>query len=593
MEPQRSSRRHLATVIAILALALALRLAHWWAVRDQPFFASLIMDSQEYDRWAREIAAGDWLGSQVFFQAPLYPYLLAVLYVLCGRSLDAIYLVQIGLAVAGCFALYRAGREMGGEGAGLGAALLAALYGPFLFYDVQLLKESPAVAVTCFLLWALGAARSRPGIGRWLAAGALLGILALLRENALLLVPFLLPLAWSGWKAFLRRSGAFLAGLVLALLPVALRNGMVGGDFLPTTSQGGVNFYIGNNPQADGTYQPIVPGKQIPALERREPMRLAEQAAGRRLSAGEVSRYWLGRALGWVRQEPGAFLRLQVRKLGMFWSWYEWPDAVDYYYVKTLSPVLRLPLLEFGGAVLLALTGLVLARRRLGPFAPVLLFSLGWMLSTVVFFLFSRYRLPMIPALLILGGMTLAALAEAWRAGDRRRAAGLLGIGLAALLLPRAVGFEPRMDLVHYNLGRLYDEQGRSEEAREHYKAAFILNPKDFLACLNLGNHAARRGDWATALRFYQRAASLEPRSDDVESNLGGVYLALGDPEQAEAHLGRALALNPQNLPALQNSALLAARGGDLARARELNRRLLELDPANPAGLRLRARLGG
>jgi len=600
MEPQRHSRRqYFAQCVAlgaVLTLALGLRLAHWWAVRHQPFFAWLAMDSQEYDRWAREIAAGDWLGSQVFFQAPLYPYLLAVLYAVFGRSLDAVYLAQILLAVAGCYALYRAGREMAGEDVGIGAALLAAIYGPFLFYDAQLLKESPAVADTSLLLWALAAARARPGTGRWLATGVLLGILALLRENALLLVPFLLPLAWTREgkaPAFLRRSGALIAGLVVVLLPVALRNGLVGGSFLPTTSQGGVNFYIGNNPQADGTYQPIVPGKQIPALERREPVRLAEQAAGRRLTAGEVSRYWLGRSLDWVRRAPGAFVRLQFRKLGMFWSWYEWPDAVDYYYVKTLSPILRLPLLEFGGAVLLALAGLVLARRRLRSFAPVFLFILGWTLSTVLFFLFSSYRLPVVPALLVLGGVALAGAAEAWRVGNRKRTAGLAAVVLAALILPHAVGYEPRMDLVEYNLGRLYDEQGRPEEAREHYKAAFVLNPKDFLACLNLGNLAARQGDWATALRFYQRAAALEPRSDDAESNQGGVYLAMGDLAQAEAHLGRALALNPQNLPALQNQTLLRARRGDLEGARQLNRRLLELDPGNPAALRLHGRLGG
>src|SRR5437764_880657 len=186
-----------------------------------------------------------------------------------------------------------------------------------------------ALAVAGFLLWSLAAARGRPGTWRWLGAGALLGVLALLRENALLLVPFLLPLAWAregNAAAFLRRGGALAAGLVLVLLPVALRNGVIeggGGSFLPTTSQGGVNFYIGNNPQADGTYQPIVPGKQIPALERREPVRIAEQAAGRRLTAGEVSRYWLGRSLAWARQEPGAFLRLPVRQLGMFWSRYQ------------------------------------------------------------------------------------------------------------------------------------------------------------------------------------------------------------------------------------------------------------------------------
>jgi tetratricopeptide (TPR) repeat protein len=580
-------------LFAILALALVLRLAHLWAVRDQPFFSWLAMDSQEYDRWAQGIAAGDWLGSQVFFQAPLYPYLLAAAYTVLGHRLPLVYLLQILLAVAGCWALYRAGREMADERTGLGAALLAAVCGPFLFYDAQLLKESLAVTATSFLLWALAAARSRPGLRRWTGAGALLGILALLRENALLLVPFLLPLAWrrqDRWPGLARRGGALVAGLALALLPVALRNGVVGGDFLPTTSQGGVNFYIGNNARADGTYQPIIPGKQIPELERREPARLAEQALGRPLSPGEVSRYWLGQALGWAREHPGAFLRLQLRKLGMFWSWYEWPDAVDYYYVKTLSPALRLPLLEFGGAVILALAGIFLARRRLGAFAPALLFALGWMASTVIFFLFSRYRLPAVPALLVLGGGALAEIPEAWRT-RRKVAASLLAICAAAFLLPRVAGFAPRMDLVHYNLGRLYEEQGRPGEAGEHYQAALALNPRDFLACLNLGNLAARRRDWPAALRFYQQAAALEPRSDDAQSNLGGAWLSIRDFAQAEEHLDRALALNSQNLPALQNKTLLLARRGDLAAARELNRRLLELDPENPAGLRLKERL--
>ena len=586
-------------LLAILVIALALRLAHWWAVRDEPFFAQLAMDSQEYDRWAREIAGGAWLGSQVFFQAPLYPYLLAFVYAVAGRSLDAVYLLQIAAAVAGIWALYRAGREMADERVGLVAAGLAAVYGPFLFYDVHLLKESLAVTVACFLLWALAAARTRGGTRRWLAAGALLGVLALLRENALLLVPFLLPLAWSRERSpgerttgLLRGGGALVAGLALALAPVALRNGLVGGDFLPTTFQGGVNFWIGNNPDADGTYQPIVPGKQIPALERQEPMRVAEQELGRSLTPAEVSSHWLGKALRWAAGHPGAFLRLQLRKLGLFWSWYEWPDAVDYYWAQGLSPVYRFPLVEFGLVSILAVIGLWMARKRLGPFAPALLFALGWMLSTAIFFLFSRYRLPVVPALLPLAAVPLVRLGEAWR---ERRRGWRTGMALAAagfLLLPSLSWFEPRMDLVHYNLGRLAEERGDPAAAHEHYKAAFLLDPRSFLACMNLGNLAARQRDWLTALRFYQRAEEIEPRSDDVASNLGGVWLAVGDLAQAEEALDRALALNAQNLSALNNKALLLARQGDLEGARALNRRLLEIAPENPAGLRLRERLG-
>ncbi len=586
------TRGRRSVLLAILAVALLVRLAHWAAVRGQPFFAQLAMDSQEYDRWAQAIAGGDWLGSQVFFQAPLYPYLLALVYTLFGRSLDAVYLLQIAAAVAGVWALWRAGRALGNEPAGLAAAALAAVYAPFLFYDVQLLKESPAVTVTCFLLWALAARR-------WLAAGVLLGVLALLRENALLLVPFLLPLAWqrdssidTGVRGFAQRGGLLVLGLLLPLAPVALRNGLVGGDYLPTTSQGGVNFWIGNNPQADGTYRPIVPGKQIPALERQEPARLAEQELGRRLSPAEVSSFWLRRGLAWAAAHPVDFVRLQIRKLGMFWSWYEWPDAVDYYWTKSISPVLRLPLVEFGTLSLLAPVGLWLLwrRKRINEFAPVWLFALGWMLSTVAFFLFSRYRLPVVPALLLLAGAVMAELNDAWKERRRGWQAGVV-LSMAAFVAPDLVRFAPRMDLVHYNLGRLADERGDDAAAEEHYRAAFALNPHDFLACLNLGNHAARRRDWPAALRFYQQAAALEPGSDDAESNLGGIHLALGDFAAAEQHLNRALTLNPRNLSALQNGALLRLRERDTAGARELVRRILEIDPRNPAALRWKERL--
>jgi tetratricopeptide (TPR) repeat protein len=654
----------------ILGIALVLRLAHWAAVRRAPFIGAPVMDSWEYDRWAREIAGGDWLGHGrgVFFQAPLYPYLLAILYKAVGPRLDAAYLVQIGLAVAGCYALYRAGRAMAGERAGLAAAALAAVYGPFLFYDVQLLKESLAVTVVCFLLWAMAWAASaglEAAAGRWLLVGFLLGVLALLRENALLVVPFLLPLAWIGGRtgagadagpggrtalpggaavarraALARRAGraaAFLAGVALALAPVALRNGLVGGDFLPTTSQGGVNFFIGNNPRADGTYRPIVPGKQIPELEQREPARIAAQVLGRPVTPAGVSRFWLHRALAWARSHPGDFLRLTLRKLQLFWNWYEWPDAVDYYYLRGLSPVYRLPLLEFGGVTLLAALGLAFLDGGRGRrLAPAMVFATAWMLSTVAFFLFARYRLPAVPALLLLAALPVAALVEAVSAWRRERTAATaphppasqaasseealgevpspdlgrtairrrprptdsairaatLALAVAgAFAWPRLAAFEPRLDLVHYNLGRLAEERGDPALAGRHYQAALAAAPDDFLAWLDLGNLAARRRDWPDALRCYQRAAALEPDSDDAQSNLGGIYLALGDLPASSRHLERALALNPRSLQALQNSALLRLRLGDLAAARELNRRALEIDPANPAALRLRARL--
>ncbi len=61
---------------AIFGLALAIRLLHVWQIRRAPFFSVLMGDARAYDEWAQQIAHGDWLGRGVFYQAPLYPYLL-------------------------------------------------------------------------------------------------------------------------------------------------------------------------------------------------------------------------------------------------------------------------------------------------------------------------------------------------------------------------------------------------------------------------------------------------------------------------------------------------------------------------------------
>jgi len=573
-------------LLGILAVALALRLAHFVAVHDQPFFAQLAMDSQEYDRWAKEIASGQWIGSEVFFQAPLYPYVLAVGYTLAGHRLDVVYLFQIALAVFGIFALYRAARTMANERLALIAAALAALYGPFLFYDVQVLKESLAVTVAAGLLWALATA----GTARqWLGAGALLGVLSLLRENAMLLAPFLVPLAWrpdGGLRRLAPRAATFLAGMILVLAPVAVRNGLVGGAWLPTSNQGGVNFYIGNNPTADGTWRPMVPGKQIPALERLEPQRLAEQASGRTLSPAEVSSFWLHRALHWAADHPVDFVRLQFRKLGRYFDWYEQPDAVDYYWLRGLSPVYRLPLIEFSTLSVLAVAGLWISRRNLRRFVPCFLFASGWIVSTVVFFPFSRYRLPLVPAILPLAAIPVASAWDVWRAHRRGWAFGAAGIAAAFAL--SLVPYAPKMDLVHYNLARLAEERGDEAGAREHYQAAYDADPRNFMACLNLGNTAVRRGDWPTALRLFREARALEPLSDDVEANLGGALLATDVLDEAAAHFEQALRLNPQNRAALHNEAMLLARRGDIAGARALVERLLALDPNDAGAIAMR-----
>ena len=80
-----------------------------------------------------------------------------------------------------------------------------------------------------------------------------------------------------------------------------------------TTSQFGPNFYIGNNAGADGTYAALRFGRGSPEFERLDATELAERAAGRTLTPAEVSRYWTGRAIGFITSQPGAWLRAAWR----------------------------------------------------------------------------------------------------------------------------------------------------------------------------------------------------------------------------------------------------------------------------------------
>ena len=87
-----------------------MRLVHVWQIRRAPFFSVLMGDSRGYDEWARRIAGGDWLGHEVFYQAPLYPYLLGVIYAVAGRHLLLVRIVQAVIGSASCALLALAAR---------------------------------------------------------------------------------------------------------------------------------------------------------------------------------------------------------------------------------------------------------------------------------------------------------------------------------------------------------------------------------------------------------------------------------------------------------------------------------------------------
>ena len=182
------------------------------------------------------------------------------------------------------------------------------------------------------LLWVLGRTLdASPPPRTWVGVGAILGALALTRENALVLSVALVLWMWSQHQEVWRRTVLLGVGVLIVLAPVALRNGVVGGEWHLTTSQFGPNFYIGNHGEADGTYRPLRFGRGDALFERDDATALAEAAVGRELTPAAVSRYWVTRALTDIVAEPGRWFWLLGRKMALTVNAVEVADTESQY----------------------------------------------------------------------------------------------------------------------------------------------------------------------------------------------------------------------------------------------------------------------
>jgi tetratricopeptide (TPR) repeat protein len=529
----RPELRHFARGLLIVFLsALLLRLAYLWELRDADVSYILVGDAYLYDRWGREIARGAWLGDTVFYQAPLYPYFLAALYWLLPPSVMVVRLVQALLGATTCVLLALAGRAFFSPAVGLIAGGILAAYAPAIFFDGLIQKAVLDLLLATALLWLLGGLGADPGAVRIAAAGVALGLLCLTRENALVLVPvigawLLVAYGVPPARRQLRYAGLFLAGIALILGPVALRNRAVGGEWFLTTAQLGPNFFIGNNARANGRYAPLRSGRGDPRLERQDATELAEAARGRRLTAGEVSRYWMERTLRDVRTEPGRWLRLLGWKLALTWNADEIVDSEDPAVYADSSVVLRGLgwLVHFGTVAPLAGVGLWITRGRWRRLSLLYLVLAAVTASVVLFYVFARYRYLLVPVVVLFAGAGAQGGVEAWR-GQRLRelavAATILGVAALGVNLPLVRDTTARA-VMYRNMGATLGREGLPEEALGYYKKAVVANPAYVEARLSLARVLAALGRRDEAIGEYLMVLSLRPDLREAESGLRAV----------------------------------------------------------------------
>jgi len=560
-------------LLGVAVVATLVRLLYLVAHARSALFVVPILDSRLYELSARALAAGELpaaLGGG--FRSLVYPLLLAPLYRLFGDGgIVVAQLLQHAAGVATAVGVATlAHRIFGGAAAAWGGGLAYALAGPPLVHEGELVVEPLFCALVAAFLLLAGRAGEAPNSRPALGAGALLGLAAQLRPNALLLLA-VLPVAWARAGAPEARRRLALAAAVVAAVTLAAAAVQTPftGSFRLLPAAGGVNLFLGNARGADG----LVPRQPFEVSYGDEYRDSVEAfAAESQRSAGlppgtDASGYWLRRTAAELAADPLGRLRLLGRKAwALLWNG-EVPNLLAYdFLAREEVPWLRWLPGRFGPIFALALVGLVAS-----PASPARTWSLAFAathaVGVVLFFVADRYRLPLYVPLCAFAGGGLAALGAALRKGRAARGARALAL-LAVGLLVSCVDWTgaardlpgPERDLYFRSIARFEsgDAHGALADAR---RAATLAAPDPHLLA-HLGNVALSLDRLDLAEGALERAVDLAPRSPRALNSLGIARERRGRPEAAYRLYLRALAAAPDYTPAALHAAWIEVRAG-------------------------------
>jgi Tfp pilus assembly protein PilF len=378
--------------------------------------------------------------------------------------------------------------------------------------------------------------------------------------------------------ATLKGAIACLAGLALGLAPAWLHNHVVAHDDVALSSHGGINLWIGNNPAATG-YPKMPPGiRPTQSGSMRDSIALAERATGRKLSRGEVSAYWAGRAREYVTSHPMAWLRLVGRKLFNFWNAYSYDDVTSIIRLRAMQ--VTSPGLSFGWIAALGIAGMLAlgGASVIGRFvAAAVILHMAALLPA---FVTERYRIVAVPGLIVFACAGLIELQQRLAHQEFARLAlpALIAVGAAVFVaqpqtdtslwsldyyeagirqtqtgqldaaqksLERAVAYEPRGADIYFALGNLALEKKERERAKGYYRRALELNPAHDGVLNNLGVLAMEENRWPVAENFFLKSLETEPDDPKTFYLLARVRLARGDRAGARAAVNEALRRRP------------------------------------------------
>jgi len=396
-------------------MSFVVRLA-WIAI----FPTRLYADSEWYFRNASELASGYGFVYGLESHKPLaawpigYPAFLSLLFMITGPSAVVAKLANAVLSVL-CVALtYFLALRIFNHRIAVLSAFLLAMFPGMIVYSSLVSTDLLFMTLTtlCFTMSLGGLHLSQTKRFRGaLVTGTVNGALCLVRATGLSLLPIWVVIRWlanretsSIWRWLLGAS----LGTVVVVFPWTLRNYIYFGKFIPVSTNGGLNFWMGNNPSAYGGY--MFPKDETNPLY---------PLTGNEL---EIDRKGYELGFQFIRQNPLRALKLLPAKV--FYLYNSNDFGLHWNKLSALAPqqpgsgALAFALVNLIYVIIsiLALTGIIslLLLKTKNPLQySGGLFSIYWTIIHLPYFGQDRFVLPLLPVLVMyaaLGGVTIMEL---------------------------------------------------------------------------------------------------------------------------------------------------------------------------------------
>jgi tetratricopeptide (TPR) repeat protein len=583
----------------VFLLAVGIRL---WSVAESsnvdPAFAFPIVDEQTNVDQARGFLSDGPGHGAPYWKPPGYPALLALIALpwgeigTAGHGVPTSYawavkILQCILDACSALMIVKIAAATAGRVAALLSGLLYAIAAMPVYFCSQFLDTTLFTFLMLLSVFLACSAFADRRVTPWIPVGMAIGLACITRATGLPVAAGLVLVAGlqqGTWKLRGMRAGVVAAACAMAMLPIFAVNLKLGHDAVLISSNGGINFYIGNRSGdgigSDGLTSVATGPRWDQLLEKSDDLRLPS----------ERSRRYYSLALQEIIAEPGRWLQKMGRKAAALVSARDVPNNKNLieetrrnrvHWLLSWLPGASGPLMA------LVLAGLLIGKRGLrDDDLPLRVSLLLLALTTWSFFVAGRFRVAILALGCVVAGRGLVTLGLRWRA---------LLVMVPLLIGVHAIPVPARSLMDGYcidpvAIGYVHEQRGEPDLAAQWYQRSLDQDPGDVRALHNLAHLAQEAGNLPLALERFRSATTIAPNHAPSWNSLGALLVAL-DPPQALRCFREAVERDPEYVGAWINLGQFLESSGELHKAQDAYQRARRLEPARAMPPFLEARI--